>query len=63
MITRSMLAALAMCTAASLVSGCTKPTDATVNPGRDTQGQVVDPKTGIVLPGQGGGAAGGGGSY
>ncbi|MGO8914621.1 MAG: hypothetical protein ACLQJR_01775 [Stellaceae bacterium] len=53
MIKRAMLAALAIGTAASLVSGCTKPPDATANSVRNGQGQAVDPKTGTVLPGQG----------
>ena len=61
MITRSMLALLAACTLASLVGGCSTPSGSTTESRRDSQGQSVDPKTGVVLPGQGGGAGGGGG--
>jgi len=63
MIRNSMLPtlALAICTAAALLSGCTTPQGARPDSARNGQEQSVDPKTGIALPGQGGGAGAGGG--
>lgn len=47
--------------ALSLLAGCAnQPQDKNV--ARNPQGQLVDPQTGIPLPGQGG-AAGAGGGY
>jgi hypothetical protein len=60
MIKRSIVAALAVCALASLVADCSAPADAGKDSPRNTQGQLVDPKTGLVLPGQGTGAGGGG---
>ncbi len=56
------LAALAV--ALPLLGGCTQQTSgsgSSVEAVRNPQGQLVDPKTGIPLPGQGGGAGAGGG--
>jgi hypothetical protein len=59
MIRRSIVAALAVCTVASFVGGCSAPpAGASRDSTRNTQGEVVDPKTGLALPGQGGGAGG-----
>jgi hypothetical protein len=61
MIRRSIVAALAVCTVASFVGGCsTPPADASRDSTRNVRGEAVDPKTGLALPGQGGGAGAGG---
>lgn len=63
MVKRSLapaLAVLAICM--SLLGGCAEPSgDAKPTTVRNSQGQLIDPQTGIVLPSQGGGGAGGGG--
>ena len=55
------LAVLAIC-GLSLLGGCAPSSGDTSSKGvRNSQGQLVDPQTGIVLPGQGSGAGGSGG--
>jgi hypothetical protein len=64
MIERSLvpaLAVLAIC-GLSLLGSCAQSSGGTSSAGvRNSQGQLVDPQTGIVLPGQGSGAGGSGG--
>jgi hypothetical protein len=64
MIKRSLVSALAVLAICSLspLGGCARSSADTSSTGvRNSQGQLVDPQTGIVLPGQGSGAGGSGG--